>query len=106
MSADSQFEQEEIDAAATEAAGVGGVAGDEDLDPSERAVLEAGGGEDGGFEQTEQELIEHSSHGDQQSAHVILHHQGSPEESGTSVEDGEPDHEHSSELTADAEGDT
>jgi hypothetical protein len=105
MSADSRFEQEEIDAAAADAARIGGVAGDEALDPAERAVLEAGGGEDGGFEQAEQELIEHSSHGDQQSAHVIMHHQGSPEELGASIEDGEADHEHSSELSADAEGD-
>ena len=30
-----------------------------------RAVEEAGGGESEGFEQAEEELIEHSSHGDQ-----------------------------------------
>ena len=31
---------------------------------SSRAVEEAGGGESEGFEQAEQELIEHASHGD------------------------------------------
>jgi len=32
-----------------------------------RAVEEAGGGESEGFEQAEQELVEHSSHGDEHS---------------------------------------
>lgn len=32
-----------------------------------RAVEEAGGGESEGFEQSEQELIDHSSHGDEHS---------------------------------------
>ncbi len=103
--ANRRAEQEETDAAAAEAAEIGGPAigltryeDDEDIDPSERPVLEAGGGEAEGFEQTERELIEHSSHGDQQSAHAILHHQGPPEESNSTRADAEADHEHSSEL--------
>jgi hypothetical protein len=37
-----------------------------------RAVDEAGGGEAEGFEQAEQELIEHASHGDEHSTTPIL----------------------------------
>ena len=87
----------EIDAAAREAAGIGGVAGDEDLDPAERPVIEGGGGEAEGFEEAEAFLIEHASHGDEQSAHAVLHDSGRSEER-TSGESSEADHERSSEL--------
>lgn len=99
MTPDSKFEREQTEAAASEAAQIGGIAGDEDLDPAERPVREGGGGENGGFEDAQQELIEHSSHGDQQSAHAILHHQGRPEEPDAMRADGEPDHERSSEQS-------
>ncbi|HUN78764.1 MAG TPA: hypothetical protein VMU32_07595 [Solirubrobacteraceae bacterium] len=98
MSADPEYEQDEVDAAAHEAALIGGVTGEEDLDPAQRPVVEAGGGEAEGFEETERILIEHSSHGDQQSAHAILHDQGLPEEPAGEREDGEADAERSSEL--------
>jgi len=39
---------------------------------SRRAVNEAGGGESEGFELAEEELIEHTSHGDQHSTGVIM----------------------------------
>lgn len=39
-----------------------------------RAVEEAGGGVSEGFEQAEQELIEHASHGDGHGTPVITHH--------------------------------
>jgi len=94
MSDQSAFEQEEIEAAAREAAGIGGRAGDEDLPPAERAVREAGGGESEGFEDAEALLIEHASHGDQEPAHVVLHDQG-PAEEATGGVDGEADHERS-----------
>ena len=56
---------EEEAAAAREAAGIGGVAGDEDdFDPEMRAVYEGGGGEAEGFELAEADLIENASHGD------------------------------------------
>lgn len=96
MTPDPRHEQQEIDAAAAEAAGIGGVAGDEDLDPAQRAVIEGGGGGAEGFEGAEQALIEHASHGDDQSAHAILHDQGRAEEQGT-AEDAEGDHARSSE---------
>lgn len=96
MTADPRFEQEEEVAAGAEAARIGGVAGDEDLDPAQRPVIEAGGGEAEGFEQAEEALIDHASHGDQQSAHAVIHDAGRPEDEGT-ADDAEADHERSSE---------
>ena len=98
MTEDPPYEQDEVDAAAEEAAQIGGVAGDENLDPAMRPLIEAGAGESEGFEQTREALIEHASHGDQQSAHAILHDQGRPERPGATVEDAEADYERSSEL--------
>ncbi len=48
--------------AAADAARIGGVAGDEDVEPAQRPVREAGGGEAEGFEQAEQDLIDHAQH--------------------------------------------
>lgn len=92
----SRRERDEVDAAAAEAGRIGGVAGDEHLDPARRPVIEGGGGEAEGFEEAEELLIEHASHGDQQSAHAVLHDQGL-DETATSAEDAEADHERSSE---------
>lgn len=89
---------EEVEAAAREAGQIGGVSGEEGLDPVEQAVIEAGGGEAEGFEQAERLLIEHATHGDQQPAHAILHDAGSSEEADPAREDSEADHERSSEL--------
>ena len=46
-----RFEQEGADAATAEAAQIGGISGEEDLDPAQRAVIEAGGGVSEGFAQ-------------------------------------------------------
>jgi hypothetical protein len=100
---DPPYEQEETDLAAQEAAQIGGRAGDEGLDLAERASREGGGGEAEGFEEAEAALIEHASHGDQQSAHAILHDQGRTEENNPERENGEADHEPSSEIDPDAE---
>jgi hypothetical protein len=87
----------EVEAAAAEAAQIGGSVGEPDLDdeldldPAQRAVIEGGGGESEGFEQTERTLIEHASHGDQQSAHSILHDRGAAEEENSRREDSESD---------------
>lgn len=55
----------EADAAAAEAAAIGGrVPEEEDLDPAERPVAEAGGGYAEGFEQAEADLIEAAEHGE------------------------------------------
>ena len=102
MTPDPPYEQDETDLAAQEAARIGGVAGDESLDPAERAVREGGGGEAEGFEESEAALIENASHGDQRPAHAIMHDAGRAEEDDRAREDGEADHEPSSELDPDA----
>jgi len=93
MTIDPRHEQEEIDAAAAEAAAIGGISGDEDLPDAQRPLVEAGEGESEGFELAEDLLIEHASHGDEQSAHAILHHQGRSEEPDDRRADGESDEE-------------
>jgi hypothetical protein len=101
MTADPRYEQQETEAAAAEAARIGGVAGDEQLDPARRPVVEGGGGEAEGFEEAEAALIEHASHGDQQSAHAVIHDAGRPEDAGADVEDAEADAARSSERVDD-----
>lgn len=98
MASTPRYEQEETVAAAAEAARIGGITGEEEFDPAQLPVTEAGGGVAEGFEESERALIEHASHGDQQSAHTILRDQGPPEEESIGREDSEPDHERSSEL--------
>jgi hypothetical protein len=56
-------------------------------------VEEAGGGESEGFELTEQELVEHASHGDDQTPARIIYDAGPEEESDSAVY-GEADEEH------------
>ena len=70
-------EQERL--AAQEAAAIGGRAGDEGVDPAQRPVVEAGGGESEGFELAEADLIRHASHSDDESDTVILNDAGRPE---------------------------
>jgi hypothetical protein len=57
------------------------------------AVDEAGGGESEGFELSEQELIEHASHGDEHSTARIIYDAPSSEERPGAVY-SEPDEEH------------
>ena len=90
MTPDPPYEQEETDLAAQEAGAIGGVAGEEALDPAERAVREGGGGESEGFEEA-----------DQQSAHAILHDAAGAEEDIPEREYGEGDREYSSERDVD-----
>jgi hypothetical protein len=63
-----------------------------------RAVDEGGGGEAEGFELSEEELVEHASHGDPGPDPSNL--AGRPEEQ-SGAEYGEADHEHSSENDGD-----
>lgn len=98
MSEEPRWEQDEVEAAAAEARAIGGVAGDEDLDPAERPLVEAGEGEAEGFELAEEELIEHATHGDQQSAHAVLHDQGIDEDPRAADQtEGEADEERTGE---------
>ncbi len=97
-----RFEQEQAEAAAAEAAAIGGrpgEAGGEPVDEARRPLEEAGEGESEGFEAAERELIEHASHGDMRPAHDILHDAGADEESAPAMADDEAaaDHEHTSE---------
>src|SRR5579884_1447726 len=96
--------REEADRAAAEAARIGGspssepAAGDgEGPDPAQRPLAEAGQGEAEGFEQAEQELVEHVSHGDQHAARQAI--EDAPQESDDELaaEGGEPDREYSAE---------
>jgi hypothetical protein len=57
------------------------------------AVDEAGGGESEGFELTEQELIQHASHGDEQTPARIMYDAVSEQEPDPGVY-GEADEEH------------
>jgi hypothetical protein len=57
------------------------------------AVEEAGGGESEGFELTEQELIQHASHGDEQTLARVIYDAGPQEERPGAVY-GEADEEH------------
>ena len=86
----------EADAAAAEAGAIGGQGSGEDLPEAERAVAEGGGGEAEGFEQAEELLQEHASHGD--SGPDPTHMAGKPEEPGAAnAEYGEADEVDSSE---------
>lgn len=92
-----ESERREEQLAGSEAAGIGGRPEPLSEDPATAPLAEAGEGEAEGFEQAEELLIEHASHGDEQSAHAVLHHQGSDEESAERA-DGEADRERSSET--------
>lgn len=61
---DEQRVRAEEQAAEAEAGRIGGEGSNEDLDPADRAVREAGGGEAEGFEQAEDKLIENAGHGE------------------------------------------
>jgi hypothetical protein len=61
-------------------------------------VVEGGEGEAEGFELAEEDLIDHASHGDQQSARVAYHDRGRDEDPLAAEQiDAEADQEYSSE---------
>lgn len=81
--------EEEAEAAAAEAAGIGGPTPDDPVDdPAERPLVESGEGEAEGFELAEAELIDNAEHGDQRS--FPSGDAGRPEEPTDTVF-GEPD---------------
>ncbi len=102
---DLEHEQEEL--AAAEAAAIGGRPSSEpssvegEPDEAQRPLVEAGQGEAEGFEQAEQELVEHASHGDQHAARRAI--EDAPDESGDirAAPGGEPDRERSSQRPDD-----
>jgi hypothetical protein len=83
--------EEEADAAAAEAAEIGGPTPDDHVDdPAQRPLAEAGEGEAEGFELAEEDLIDRAEHGDQK--HFPDSDAPPPEEqSGATY--GEPDQE-------------
>jgi len=92
-----RWEQKQIDAAAHAAGAIGGRAGDENVDPAERPLQEAGEGEAEGFELAEEDLVEAAETG---LTWVDPVRAAFPAESedGPGSTYGEADHELSSEL--------
>jgi hypothetical protein len=64
MERDDREIREEEEAAAAEAARIGGRSGMEEMDEAERAAAEHGGGEAEGFEEAEKLLVEQATHED------------------------------------------
>lgn len=94
--------EREADAAAREAGEIGGRAGDEDMDPAERASAQHGGGESEGFEQAEELHEEHASHGDEHGG--PLRNRSEPEEGPPRGEFAEADDVESTETDVDTQG--
>lgn len=83
--------EEEAEAAAAEAAEIGGPAPDDPVDdPAQRAVVEGGEGVAEGFELAEEELIDNAAHGDQKR---FPNRDAGPPEEPTETAFGEPDEE-------------
>jgi hypothetical protein len=78
---ESNSEREQAEAAAAEAAAIGGRVSDEPapIDEAARPLVEAGQGEAEGFEEAERELVEHASHGDQHAVRRVI--RDAPDES-------------------------
>lgn len=80
---------EEADAAAAEAARIGGPAPDDGVeDPAQRPLAEGGEGEAEGFELAEEELIDNAEHGDERR---FPDGDAPPPEEPSGAEYGEPD---------------
>lgn len=94
--------REETEAAGREAAAIGGKGSNEDIDPAEQPLAEAGQGVAEGFEEAERELVEHASHGDQGPDPTHLAGEPEPERSGATY--GEADHVESTERPEPEEG--
>ncbi|HZU61239.1 MAG TPA: hypothetical protein VE983_09750 [Solirubrobacteraceae bacterium] len=98
---------QEAEKAAAEAGAIGGRTSSEPLgtdgqvDEAQRPLVEGGQGEAEGFEQAEQELIEHASHGDQHAARQAIEDAPAETDDVVAQEAGEADHERSSQRTED-----
>jgi hypothetical protein len=92
-----EFEREEEDAAAAEAAAIGGRVdydpedGESEVDPARAPLIEGGEGESEGFELAEQELEEHASHGDMHAARRILEDAPDEDDDSRAAAGGEAD---------------
>jgi hypothetical protein len=97
---------EQADLAAAEAARIGGTPSAEEPQtdqPGEahRPLAEAGQGESEGFEQAEQQLIEHASHGDEHAARHVIEDATIEQDDARAAQQGDPDYERSSEREED-----
>lgn len=97
---------EEADAAAAEAAAIGGHVSseppaEEEPDEAARPLAEAGQGEAEGFEEAERELIEHAGHGDEHAARRVVEDAPQESDDARAADSGESDHERSSERDED-----
>jgi hypothetical protein len=101
------LERRQEDAAAAEAGAIGGRVSSEPEgveghpDEARRPLAEAGQGEAEGFEQAEQELIEHASHGDQHAARQAIEDAPDDADDARAAAAGEGDAEHSTERLDD-----
>jgi hypothetical protein len=86
--ADRKVVDEEAEAAAAEAASIGGIAPIESDDPAQQPLIEAGQGESEGFELAEKRLQDIASHGDE---HRFPDRDAPPAEDREEVERGEAD---------------
>ena len=91
---------EQADAAAQEAGAIGGRA-DDDVDPAERPLAEAGQGYAEGFEQAETDLIESASHGTPSGSPLQDAFSPEVESDRSTAIDGEPDELDITETVAD-----
>ena len=104
---DDELERREEDRAAAEAGAIGGSVSSEPAPTegtpgeAERPVAEAGQGEAEGFEQAEQELIEHASHGDQHAARQAVEDAPDDPDDARPATAGEADREFSAEREDD-----
>jgi hypothetical protein len=97
---DDQAVERETEAAAEEAGEIGGREESDGVDPAERPVAEAGGGEAEGFEQSEEMLRDLAEH--REPGGNPKYDRGDPETDGSAAY-GEADHEHSSEVEGEPE---
>lgn len=86
--AEERLAAEEAEAAAAEAAEIGGPAPEDTDDPAAQPLVEAGEGEAEGFELAEERLEDIASHGDQ---HRFPGRDAPPPEERSETEYGEPD---------------
>ncbi len=97
--AESEFEREQEQAAAADAGKIGGSVNyrggveDQEPDPAQAPLIEAGEGESEGFELAEQELEEHATHGDLHAARRVLEDATGPDEDPRATSGGEADSE-------------
>jgi hypothetical protein len=100
-------ERQQEDAAAAEAGAIGGrpsgepVPAEGEPDEAQRPLAEAGQGEAEGFEQAEQELVEHASHGDEHAARQAIEDAPERTDDARAAQAGEADSARSSERLGD-----